>query len=101
MFQRWIDDFKEFTGSALRLTSLAAAAAVALFIATGFICAAAFVFVLEKYGPVQACLAGAAIFFVVTLIAAGLLHGAQERDPTRDEARAEEAARAAAAAPAC
>lgn len=70
MFQRLIDDFKDSTGRALRLTSLAAAAAVALLITTGFLCAAAFVFVLQKYGPVEACLTGAAIFFVVTLIAA-------------------------------
>src|SRR3981081_3937249 len=70
MFQRLIDDFKDSTGSALRLTSLAAAAAIALFVTTSFLCAAAFVFVLEKYGPVQACLTGAAIFFVVTMIAA-------------------------------
>ena len=70
MFQRLIDDFKDSTGSALRLTSLAAAAAVALFVTTSFLCAAAFMFVLEKYGPVQACLTGAAIFFVVTMIAA-------------------------------
>jgi hypothetical protein len=54
----------------LRLSSLAAAAALALFITTSFLCAAAFILVLEKYGPVQACFAGAAIFFVVTLIAA-------------------------------
>jgi hypothetical protein len=71
MFARMIDDFKQQTGTALRLTSLAAAVAVALFITTCFLCAAAFVFVLEKYGLIQACLAGAAIFFVVTLIAAG------------------------------
>ena len=71
MFQRLIDDFKDSTGTAMRLTSLAAAAAVALFITTSFLCAAAFVLVLEKYGPVQACFTGAAIFFVVTLIAAG------------------------------
>src|SRR6266487_214723 len=70
MFQRLIDDFKESTGSALRLTSLAAAAAMALLVTTAFLCAAAFVFVLEQYGPVQACLTGAAIFFVVTMIAA-------------------------------
>src|SRR3954466_11488702 len=70
MFQRLIDDFKDSTGSALRLNSLAAAAAVALFVTTSFLCAAAFMFVLEKYGPVQACLTGAAIFFVVTMIAA-------------------------------
>ena len=71
MFQRLVDDFKEKTGTALRLTSLAAAAAIALFISTAFLCAAAFVFVLQNYGPVEACLTGAAIFFVVTLIAAG------------------------------
>jgi hypothetical protein len=71
MFQRVIDDFKDSTGTALRLTSLAAAVALALFITTSFLCAAAFVFVLQTYGLVEACLTGAGIFFVVTLIAAG------------------------------
>ena len=70
MFQRLIDDFKDSTGTALRLTTLAAAAALALLITTSFLCAAAFVFVLQKYGPVYACLTGAGIFFVVTMIAA-------------------------------
>jgi len=70
MLQRLIDDFKDSTGTALRLTSLAAAAAIALLITTCFLCAAAFVAVLDKYGPVAACLTGAAIFFVVTMIAA-------------------------------
>jgi len=70
MFQRLIDDFKDSTGTALRLTSLAAAAAFALLVTTSFLCAAAFMFVLEKYGPVYACLTGAGIFFVVTMIAA-------------------------------
>ena len=65
-----IDDFKESTGTALRLTSLAAAAAFALLITTSFLCAALFVYVLQKYGPIEACLAGAGVFFVVTLIAA-------------------------------
>lgn len=71
MFQRMIDDFKDSTGTALRLTSLAAAAALALFITTSFLCAAAFVFVLQRYGLIEACLAGAGVFFVVALIAAG------------------------------
>ena len=70
MFQRLIDDFKDSTGTAVRLTSLAAVAAIALLVTTSFLCAAAFVFVLEKYGPVQACLTGAGIFFVVAMIAA-------------------------------
>jgi hypothetical protein len=71
MFQRLIDDVKETTGSAVRMTSLAAAAAVALLITTAFLCAAAFMFVLEHQGPVAACLTGAAIFLVVTALAAG------------------------------
>ena len=91
MLQRLIDDFKESTGTALRLTSLAAAAAMALLVTTAFLCAAVFVFVLEKYGPVQACLTGAAIFFVVTLIAAGC-YMVRKR---QIEARAEQAAKMA------
>ena len=38
------------TGTALRLTSLAAAVALALFITISFLCAAAFVYVLQTYG---------------------------------------------------
>jgi hypothetical protein len=71
MFQRMIEDFKDSTGTALRLTTWAAAAALALLVTTSFLCAAAFIAVLQAYGPIQACLTGAAIFFVVTLIAAG------------------------------
>src|SRR5471030_2411314 len=71
MFARIIDDFKDQTGTALRLTSLAAAVAFALLVTTSFLCAAAFVFVLQNYGLIQACFTGAGIFFVVALIAAG------------------------------
>jgi hypothetical protein len=70
MLQKFIDDFRESTGSALRLTSLAVAVAISLFITTSFLCAAAFVFVLQQYGLLQACLAGAGVFFVATLLAA-------------------------------
>jgi hypothetical protein len=92
MFQRLIDDFKDSTGTALRLTSLAAAAAVALLVTTSFLCAAAFILVLEKYGPVQACFTGAAIFFVVTLIAA-LSYAVRKR---QIKVRAEQTARSTA-----
>ena len=44
--------------------------AVLLFITTCFLCAAAFVFVLQKYGLLQACFAGAGVFFVATMLAA-------------------------------
>ena len=96
MFARMIDDFKESTGSALRLTSLAAAAALALLVTTSFLCAAAFVLVLDKYGLVQACLAGAAIFFVVSLIAAFTYIARKKQIEKEAKARAQEAARSAA-----
>jgi hypothetical protein len=70
MLQKLIDDVRESTGSALRQTSLALAAAVFLFVTVSFLCAAAFVFVLERYGLIQACLAGAGVFFIATLLAA-------------------------------
>ena len=95
MFGRMIDDFKESTGTALRLTSLAAAAAFALLVATSFLCAALFVFVLQKYGPVEACLAGAGLFFVVTLIAAVCYKVRQNQIQARAEEAAREAARSA------
>jgi hypothetical protein len=70
MFAHMIDGFKESAGSALRLTSLATAVAVAGFVALSFLCAAAFVYMLQTYGPIQACLTGAGIFLVVALVAA-------------------------------
>ncbi len=70
MFSRMIDDLKDSTSTALRLTSLAAAVAVALFVTISFLCAAAFVYVLQNYGLIEACLTGAGIFLIVALIAA-------------------------------
>jgi hypothetical protein len=70
MFARMIDDFRDSTSTAVRLTSLAAVIALALFVTISFLCAAAFVYVLQTYGLIQACLAGAGIFLLVALIAA-------------------------------
>jgi hypothetical protein len=95
MFQRMIDDFKDSTGSAVRLTSLAAAAALALLVTTSFLCAALFVFVLQEYGLIEACLAGAGVFFVVTLIAAGCYIARKNKVEAR-AARAAETAKSAA-----
>jgi hypothetical protein len=99
MFARMIDDFKESTGAALRLTSLAAAVALSLFITTSFLCAAAFVFVLQRYGPVEACLSGAAVFFVVTLIAAGYYIVRKNQIKARKAATAKSAVQTALADP--
>jgi hypothetical protein len=67
MLVRMIDDLKESTGVAFRMTSLAAAIALALLVTISFLCAAAFVYVLQTYGLIEACFTGAAIFFVVAL----------------------------------
>ena len=91
MFAHMIDGFKESTGSALRLTSLAAAVAVALFVTISFLCAAAFVYVLQTYGLIQACLTGAAIFLILALVAA-VFYVARRN---RARARAAEAAKSA------
>ena len=97
MLQRLIDDVKQSTGNTLRLTSLAAAAAIALFITLAFLCAAAFVYVLQHYGPVEACLSGAALFLVVTLIVIAV-YMARKREMQRRAARAAKASAAAALA---
>ncbi|MEK9283149.1 MULTISPECIES: hypothetical protein [unclassified Bradyrhizobium] len=96
MFQRIIDSISASTGTTLRLTSLAAGAALALFITTSFLCAAAFIAVLEKYGPVQACLTGAGVFFLLTLAAAGTYLGYKRAVENRARIAAERAAKSAA-----
>jgi hypothetical protein len=68
MFGRMIDDLKESTGVAVRLTSLAAAISLAFLITISFLCAAAFVYVLQTYGLIEACLTGAGIFLFIALI---------------------------------
>jgi uncharacterized membrane protein YqjE len=72
MFQRAIDDLKESAGNTVRLASVAAVAVVAGSITMVFLCAAAFVFVLQNYGLIEACLAGAAIFFLIAIIAVAI-----------------------------
>ncbi len=99
MFQRMIDDFKASASTAVRQTSLAAIAVVALFITTGFLCAAAFVVVLDTYGLVQACLAGAGLFFIVALIAAACYVVRKRQIEAQAAARAKSAAHSLLAAP--
>jgi hypothetical protein len=66
MLKNFIDGLKDSTGIALRMMSLIAAVAILLFVTSSFLCAAAFVFVLQRSGLVFACLTGAGIFFVIT-----------------------------------
>jgi hypothetical protein len=99
MFQRLIDDFKDKTGTALRLTSLMAAAALALFIAIAFLCAAGFVWVLRTYGLIEACLAGACVFLVVAAIIAGCYTLRKRQIEARAAARTRSAVQTALADP--
>lgn len=100
MLQRFIDDIRTSAGTAVRQTSLAAIAAICLFITTAFLCAAAFIAVLDYYGPVYACFAGAAVFFVCTLIAAGVYMMRKRQIEARATARAKAAAHSLLADPA-
>jgi len=100
MFQRFIDDIKISTGSALRQTSLAVWAALCLFITIAFLCAAAFIAVLDRYGPVEACLAGAAVFFIVALIASGIYLVRKRKIEAQAAARAKAATHSLLADPA-
>lgn len=99
MFGRVIDDFKESTGTALRLTSLAAATGVAVFVTISFLCAAAFVYVLQTYGLIQACLTGAGIFLIVALVVASFYIVKKNRARARAAEAAKSAAHAALADP--
>jgi hypothetical protein len=70
MFQHLLDDVKDRVGHAARLASVAAVMVVALFVAVSFLCAAAFICVFQRYGLITACLAGAAVFFLLGIICA-------------------------------
>ena len=97
MFARVIDDLRQSVNNALRLTSLAAMIVIALFVMVAFLCAAAFIYVLQTHGAVAACLTGAAIFLLVALVAAALYairkNRARERaafDRAREPSRSSE-----------
>ena len=79
MFTRMIDDLKESTGVAVRMTSLAAAIALALLVTIAFLCAAAFMHVLQNYGVIEACLTGATIFFLIALLGIAIYAGGKRQ----------------------
>jgi len=95
MFGHMIDRFREKAGSALQLTSLAAVIAAAGLVTLAFLCAAGFIYVLQTYGPIQACLTGAGIFLLVAVIAASLFVARRNRAEQEAQARKAEAAKSA------
>jgi len=94
MLTRMIDDIKDQTGVAVRMTSLAAAIALAFLVTIAFLCAAAFVYVLQNYGPIEACLTGAGIFFLIALIGIGV-YTARKRQARQEAQEAKETAKSA------
>ena len=85
MLTRMIDDIKESTGVAIRMTSLAATIALAFLVTIAFLAAAAFVYVLQNYGPIEACLTGAGIFFLIALV--GMVVYAVQKRQARQEVK--------------
>jgi hypothetical protein len=68
MFERIFDRWKNDASGALLLGVIAAASIATATVALSFLCAAAFVVALDRYGLVGACLAGAAVFLAATLV---------------------------------
>jgi len=64
MLDRIFDRWRRESRAALRRLAFGAAAAACAAIAALFLCGAGFIVVLERYGPIGACLAGAALFLV-------------------------------------
>jgi hypothetical protein len=95
MLQRLIEDARMSAGSAARAACFGVVMAVSLFVVTGFLSAAAFLYVMPKEGAVAACFAGGAVFFAVALIAATVFFIKQEQDRKRTEAAAARAAQSA------
>ena len=96
MFKKFIDDFKSSAGGTLRLTSIAAIAAITLVITFAFLCAAGFVHVYQQHGLIEACFAGAGLFFFISILLVGYYLGQKselERQAAIARAEAEERAR--------
>jgi len=94
MFQRIIDDMKTSTGEVMRQTSLAAAAVLLLLVAAAFLSAALFVAVLDRYGPIEACLAVAGLFLAASMIATSLYLARKRQIERRAAERARSTAHA-------
>jgi hypothetical protein len=91
MFTRMIDDLKDSTGVAVRMTSLAAAIALAFLVTISFLCAAAFIYVLQNHGLIEACLTGAGIFFLMAVIGI-VVYALRKRQARRHAAEATKSA---------
>jgi hypothetical protein len=67
MFERIVGDLQRTAATQLRLIAIGAAAGLAGTATVSLLCAAAFVFVMDRYNVIYACLAIAGFWLVVTL----------------------------------
>jgi hypothetical protein len=94
MFQSMIDDMKRGARAAMRAWGIIAVAALTSFVTLCFVCAAAFVFILDRYGLIQALVAGAGVFFIATIVLI-IWHFAVKRRAERSKQTAKPAMQAA------
>jgi uncharacterized membrane protein len=94
MFQKVIDDLKAGLRAALQATALVSVAAIAALAAFGFLCAAGFVLILDRYGPIAACLAGAGLFLLIAIVLF-IFYVAQSRQSKQRAMSAQKSAQAA------
>ena len=101
MFERISDRWKKDASGALRLGAIAAASIVTATVALSFLCAAVFVVALDRYGLVDACLAGAGVFLLATmaLLGAYAIYVARRRRDAQARAALEPSALSALADP--
>ncbi len=95
MLQRLVDDFRARAGSAVRLTTLMSAIAMLVLVATGFLVAAAFIFVLQREGAIIACLVLGVAFLVIAMLTATAYLVQKNQEKRRLEQAAKEAAQSA------
>jgi hypothetical protein len=68
MLERIIGDARRTAATELRLIAIAGAAALAATATLSLLCAAAFVFVMDRYNVLDACLTVASFWLIVTLM---------------------------------
>jgi predicted lipid-binding transport protein (Tim44 family) len=67
MFQNKIDEFRASLQASVRVSVVALAIASAAFVALCFLCAAGFLYLLDRYGAIDACLAFFCIFLIIVI----------------------------------
>jgi uncharacterized membrane protein len=97
MFEKMVDDLKGGLRRTVQATVLVGVGAVAAVLALCFLYAAAFVFVRDRYGLIEACLAGGGLFLVIAIVFV-ICYVVLSRRSKRQAEQAKAAARAKAAA---